>query len=243
MHDLRASDGKNAGSWQDLHLVYPPATICRAFRIHGAHLLPKPAHFGCMAAICCHEPAFFLSEVPSGIHQSTILPSPDTQERISRASCRCRTAENASRTCAHTRLCRCMRLRRRSRGGRRRRGHAGVAGGRGTAGGTARGARGGRGAALARRPLSTETVGRRHALRRGGTAAAGGRSHGMGPARTCAATGRSRRRWRARLRDAPIGGGQHQLRGQLRREGTNEPVHSNIFPLRYSYQNYLLCNK
>ena len=78
---------------------------------------------------------------------------------------------------------------------------------------------------------------------RGGTAAAGGRSHGMGPARTCAATGRSRRRWRARLRDAPIGGGQHQLRGQLRREGTNEPVHSNIFPLRYSYQNYLLCNK
>ena len=128
MHDLRAPDGKNAGSWQDLHLVYPPATICRAFRIHGAHLLPKPAHFGCMARISCHEPAFFLSEVPLGIHQSTILPSPDTRERISRASCRRRTAENTSRPCAHTWLCRCMRLRRRSRGGRRRRGHAGAAG-------------------------------------------------------------------------------------------------------------------
>ena len=117
MHDLRAPDGKNAGSWQDLHLAHPPATICKAFRIHGAHILPKPAHFGCMAAISCHEPAFFPSEVPLRMHQSTILPPPDTQERISRASCRCRTAENASRTCAHTQMHRWMRLRRRSRGG------------------------------------------------------------------------------------------------------------------------------
>ena len=117
MHDLRVSDGKREPSWQDLRAVYPPATICRAFWIHGTHILPKPAHFGYMARISCHEPAFFLSEVPLGMHQSTILPSPDTGERISRASCRRRTAENASRTCAHTRMHRWMRLRWRSRGG------------------------------------------------------------------------------------------------------------------------------
>ena len=119
MHDLRVSDGKREPSWQDLRAVYPPATICRAFWIHGTHILPKPAHFGYMARISCHEPAFFLSEVPLGMHQSTILPSPDTGERISRASCRRRTAENASRTCAHTRMHRWMRLRWRSRGRRR----------------------------------------------------------------------------------------------------------------------------
>ena len=150
MHDLRVSDGKNASSWQDLHLVYPPATICKAFRIHGAHILPKLAKtssFWMHGGDILPRAGVFPSEVPLRMHQSTILPSPDTQERISRASCRCRTAENASRTCAHTRLCRCMRLRRRSR---------------------------------------ARTVGH---------------------------------------------------------EGANEPVHSNIFPLRYSYQIYLLRNK
>ena len=149
-----------------------------------------------MARISCHEPAFFLSEVPLGMHQSTILPSPDTGERISRASCRRRTAENASRTCAHTRMHRWMRLRRRSRGAS---GPRGGCGGRGTAGGTARGARGPRGreaasrcgAALARRPLSAETAGRRHALRQGGTAA------GVRCVRAAGGCGRLLRRGRA----------------------------------------------
>ena len=144
MHDLRVSDGKREPSWQDLRAVYPPATICRAFWIHGTHILPKPAHFGYMARISCHEPAFFLSEVPLGMHQSTILPSPDTGERISRASCRRRTAENASRTCAHTRMHRWMRQRWMSQRETAASGHL---------------------------PLSAETAGRRHALRQGGTAA------------------------------------------------------------------------
>ena len=65
---------------------------------------------------------------------------------------------------------------------------------------------------------------------------------GRGRLRAFAASGAGRR-LRARPRDGAVGGGQHQLRGQLRHEGANEPVHSNIFPLRYSYQNYLLCNK
>lgn len=37
----------------------------------------------------------------------------------------------------------------------------------------------------------------------------------------------------SRARGNAVGCRQHRLRGQLRCEGTNEPVHSNIFPLRY----------
>lgn len=36
--------------------------------------MPKPAHFGCMAAISCRERAFSLSGAPSGMHQGDILP-------------------------------------------------------------------------------------------------------------------------------------------------------------------------
>ena len=53
---------KRVPSWQDIHVVYPPTAICRTFRIHGAHILPKPAHFEYTAAIYCHEEAFFPSE-------------------------------------------------------------------------------------------------------------------------------------------------------------------------------------
>ena len=45
---------KRAPPWQDLRAVYSRKAICRTFRMHGAHILPKPARFGCMAAICCH---------------------------------------------------------------------------------------------------------------------------------------------------------------------------------------------
>ena len=48
---------KRSPSWQDLRAVYSRKAICRAFRIHGARILPKSAHFGCMAAICCQEGA------------------------------------------------------------------------------------------------------------------------------------------------------------------------------------------
>lgn len=55
---------KRSPSWQDLRAVYSRKAICRAFRIHGARILPKSAHFGCMAAICCQEGALFPSEAP-----------------------------------------------------------------------------------------------------------------------------------------------------------------------------------
>lgn len=53
---------KRAPSWQDIHVVYPPTAICRAFRMHGTHILPKPAHFEYTTAIHCHEGALFPSE-------------------------------------------------------------------------------------------------------------------------------------------------------------------------------------
>ena len=49
---------KAAPSWQDLRAVRSRKAVCRAFQMHGAHILPKPAHFGCMAAISCRERAF-----------------------------------------------------------------------------------------------------------------------------------------------------------------------------------------
>ena len=55
---------KRAPSWQDLRAVYPPTAICGAFRMHGAHILPKPARFGCMERESCHEAPLFLVRGP-----------------------------------------------------------------------------------------------------------------------------------------------------------------------------------
>ena len=73
---------KRAPSWQDIHVAYPSTAICRAFRIHGTHILPKPAHFEYTAAIYCHEGALFPSEAFFGIHRGKILSSSDTREHI-----------------------------------------------------------------------------------------------------------------------------------------------------------------
>ena len=88
---------KRAPSWQDIHVVYPPTAICRAFRIHGAHILPKPAHFEYTAAICCHEGALSPSEAIFGIHRGKILPSSDTRERITSTYRHRQTPGNAFR--------------------------------------------------------------------------------------------------------------------------------------------------
>ena len=68
-----------------------------SFRMHGAHILPKPAHFGCMARESCHELAIFPSETAFGMHGAQNLPWIAARERISRAFCHRRTPGNASR--------------------------------------------------------------------------------------------------------------------------------------------------
>ena len=92
-----ARAAKRAPSWQDIRAVYPPTAICRAFRMHGAHILPKPAHFGCMACESCHELAIFPSEATFGMHGAQNLPRSDARERTAAESCHGKTPENASR--------------------------------------------------------------------------------------------------------------------------------------------------
>ena len=65
VHDSRASDGENAPWRQDVRAEYSSRTLCGAFWIHSTHILPKLAVFEYMAAISCHELAFFPSETPS----------------------------------------------------------------------------------------------------------------------------------------------------------------------------------
>ena len=88
---------KRAPPWQDVRVVYPPAAICRAFRIHGVRILPMPARFGCMAAICCQEGAPFPSEAPFGMHRVKKLPRQGVQGRIAREYCHGLLSGNASR--------------------------------------------------------------------------------------------------------------------------------------------------
>ena len=82
VHDLRASDGESAPWRQDARAVHSPTALCGAFRMHGAHILPKLAESECMQAICCHEPAFS-------------RPRP-LRERIGAQSCHGRQHGNAS---------------------------------------------------------------------------------------------------------------------------------------------------
>ena len=78
---------KRAPSWQDIRAVYPPTAVCGAFRIHGAHILPKPARFGCTARESCQEAPLFSSEAPFGIHGVKKLPRIAARERIRAKSC------------------------------------------------------------------------------------------------------------------------------------------------------------
>ena len=88
---------KGAPSWQDIRAVYSPTAVCGAFRMPGAHILPKPAHFGCMARESCHELAIFPSEATFGMHGAQNLPRSDARERTAAESCHGKTPENASR--------------------------------------------------------------------------------------------------------------------------------------------------
>ena len=92
-----ARAAKGAPPWQDIRSVYPPTAVCGAFRIHGAHILPKPAHFGCMARESCRELAIFPSEAAFGMRGAQNLPRIDPRERTAAESCHGKTPENASR--------------------------------------------------------------------------------------------------------------------------------------------------
>ena len=90
-----ARAAKGAPSWQDLRAVYSQTAVCRAFRMHGAHILPKPAHFGCVACESCRELAIFPSEAAFGMHGAQNLPRIAARERIRAQSCHRQAPGNA----------------------------------------------------------------------------------------------------------------------------------------------------
>ena len=90
-----ARAAKGAPSWQDLRAVYSQTAVCGAFRMHGAHILPKPAHFGCMARESCRELAIFPSEAAFGMHGAQNLPRIAARERIRAQSCHRQAPGNA----------------------------------------------------------------------------------------------------------------------------------------------------
>ena len=96
MYDLGVSGEKRGPSWQDFYDMYSQTAVCRAFLIHSAQILPKPAHFGYISAICCHRGGVFPSEASFGIHQAKILPRMSAWESFRRIFCHRRHAENAS---------------------------------------------------------------------------------------------------------------------------------------------------
>ena len=77
--------------------MYSQTAVCGAFRMHGAHILPKPAHFGCMACESCHELAIFSSEAPSEMHETKKLPRIDARERTAREYCHCQSGQGRIR--------------------------------------------------------------------------------------------------------------------------------------------------
>ena len=92
-----ACAAKGALSPQDLHAVRSRKAVCGAFRMHSAHILPKPAHFEYTAAICCHELAIFPSEATFGMRGAQNLPRIAARERISRAFCHCQSGQGRIR--------------------------------------------------------------------------------------------------------------------------------------------------
>ena len=92
-----ARAAKRAPSWQDIRAVHPPTAVCGAFRMHGAHISPKPARFRCMARESCRELAIFPPEATFGMHGAQNLPRIAARERTAAESCHGKAPGNASR--------------------------------------------------------------------------------------------------------------------------------------------------
>ena len=106
-----ARAAKRAPSWQDIRAVYPPTAICGAFRIHGAHILPKPARFRMHGAQILPGTGDFPARGPfrdvwsekiatdcrPGTHRGEILPRQSARERIAREYCHCQSGQERIR--------------------------------------------------------------------------------------------------------------------------------------------------
>ena len=102
---------KAAPSWQDLRAVYPQTAVCRAFRMHGAHILPKPARFRMHGARILPRTGDFpargrfrdawsaklATDRRPGTHRGGILPRIDARERTAREYCHCQSGQGRIR--------------------------------------------------------------------------------------------------------------------------------------------------
>ena len=91
--------------------MYPPTAICRAFRIHGTHILPRPARFRMHGVRILPRTGDFpvrgrfrdawsekiATDCRPGTHFASILPSSSARERTAAESCHGKTPENAPR--------------------------------------------------------------------------------------------------------------------------------------------------
>ena len=102
---------KSAPSWQDIRAVYPPTAVCGAFRMHGAHILPKPARFrmhgvrilprtGDFPVRGRFRDAWSAKLAPDcrpGTHRGGILSRQDPWERTAREYCHCQSGQERIR--------------------------------------------------------------------------------------------------------------------------------------------------
>ena len=91
--------------------MYPPTAICGAFRMHGAHILPKPARFRMHGVRILPRTGDFpargrfrdawsaklATDCRPGTHRGEILPRQDPRERTAREYCRCQSGQGRIR--------------------------------------------------------------------------------------------------------------------------------------------------
>ena len=91
--------------------MYPPTAICGAFRMHGAHILPKPARFRMHGVRILPRTGDFpargrfrdawgekiATDCRPGTHRGGILPRQDPRERTARGYCHCQSGQGRIR--------------------------------------------------------------------------------------------------------------------------------------------------
>ena len=91
--------------------MYPPTAICGTFRMHGAHILPRPARFRMHGARILPRTGDFpvrgrfqdawsaklATDCRPRTHRGGILPRQDPRERTAREYCRCQSGQGRIR--------------------------------------------------------------------------------------------------------------------------------------------------
>ena len=81
------SAAKRTPPWQDLRAMHSQKAICRAFRIHGAHILPGRGAFPVRGPFWDAWDEKLATDCRPGTHQGEILPSPGAWDRIAAKYC------------------------------------------------------------------------------------------------------------------------------------------------------------